>query len=73
MRPVFWSFDSVRIDLEDRDVSVKIVHGPTLASVVVQFRLSEAALDASVVELRRRVEHMARESVLDLASFLDSH
>jgi len=71
MRPSFWQFDSVRIDLDDRDVTVRIVHGKTLASVLVEFRLSEAALDTSVGELRRRAEHLARESVLDLASFLD--
>lgn len=73
MRPVFWSIDSVQIDLEDRDASVKLVHGPTLASVVVEFRLTEAALAGSVDDLKRRVEHLARESVLDLASFFDSH
>ncbi len=72
MRPVFWQFDSIRIDLEDRDVSVRIVHAKTLASVVVELRLSEMALDTSVSDLRQRVEHLARESVLDLASFFDS-
>lgn len=71
MRPVFWQLDSVRIDLDDRDVSVRIVHGKTLASVLVEFRLSEAALDTTVDDLRRRAECMARENVLDLASFLD--
>ena len=72
MRPSFWQFDSIRIDLDDRDVSVRIVHGKTLASVVVEFRLSESALDTTVGDLRRRAEHLARESVLDLASFLDN-
>lgn len=72
MRPRFWQFDSVRIDLDDRDVTVRIVHRKTLASVLVEFRLSEAALDTTVEDLKLRAECMARESVLDLASFLDN-
>ena len=35
-------------------------------------RLSEAALDTTVEDLKLRAECMARESVLDLASFLDN-
>lgn len=73
MRPVLWSFDSVRIDLEERDVSVKIVHGPTLVCISVEFRITEIALQTSVGELRRRVEHLARQKVLDLASFLENN
>lgn len=72
MRPVFWQFDSIRIDLDDRDVSVRIVHSKTLASVVVELRLNESVLDTSVSGLRERVEHLVRESVLDLASFFES-
>lgn len=72
MRPSFWEVDSIRIDLEGRDVSVGFVQKKTLASVCVEFRLAEAALETTVTELRRRAEHLARESVLDLASFLDA-
>jgi hypothetical protein len=53
MRPPFWQLDCVRIDLDDRDVSVRIVHRKTLASVLVEFRLSEAALDTTVDEIGR--------------------
>jgi hypothetical protein len=71
MRPQFWQFDSVYIDLEDRDVRVQLRHAKLTAVVTVEFRLAESALDTSVYELKRRAEAIARDWLLDLASFLD--
>lgn len=71
MRPKFWQYDSVKIDLEDRDVTVRLVHERSLAVVTVEFRIAEAALGTSAGELRRRAEYLARDRLLDLASFLD--
>lgn len=71
MRPHLWQFDTVYIDLEDRDVTVRLAHAKSMAFVTVEFRMAEAALDTSVHELRRRAEFMARERLLELASFLD--
>lgn len=71
MRPQLWQFDTVFIDLEDRDVTVKLAHAKSAACVTVQFRMAEAALDTSVHELKRRAEFIAREWLLELASFLD--
>ncbi len=72
MRPKPWKFDTVFIDLEDRDVTVKLVHVKSSACVTVEFRLSDAAMRTSVAELRRRAEYIARDRILDLASFLDA-
>lgn len=72
MRPQLWQFDSVSVDLEDRDVRVRLVHAKSSASVVVAFRMTEAAFDTSVAELRRRAEFIARDRILELASFLDA-
>lgn len=71
MRPQLWQFDTVQIDLEDRDVTVKLAHAKSAACITVEFRMAEAALDTSVHELRQRAEFLAREWVFDLASFLE--
>jgi hypothetical protein len=71
MRPQLWQFDTVCIDLEDRDVKVKIVHAKSSACVTVEFRMPEAAIDTTVQELKRRAEFIARERLLELASYLD--
>lgn len=71
MRPKLWQIDAVFIDLEDRDVTIKLVHAKSLACVTVEFRMTEAAVDTSVRELKRRAEFIARDRLLELASFLD--
>lgn len=71
MRPQLWQFDTVLIDLEDSDATVKLAHAKSLACVTVEFRMAEAAFDTSVHELKRRAECVARECLLQLASFLD--
>jgi len=72
MRTKLWSFDTVVVDLEDRDVSVKLVHQRTLAEVTVQFRIPEQTLNASGNLLRRYAEALATDKILDLASYLDA-
>lgn len=71
MRPKFWACDEIHLDLVDRDVIVKFTHIKTLAAVTVALRLSEAAVDTTVGQVKRRAEHLASECVRDLASFLD--
>tara|TARA_R110002049_G_scaffold223399_1_gene395060 strand:- start:4976 stop:5197 length:222 start_codon:yes stop_codon:yes gene_type:complete len=72
MRKKLWSFDTVVVDLEDRDVTVKFVHGMSLTEITVQFRISESSLNASTHSLRRHAEALATHNILDLASFLDA-
>lgn len=72
MRERLWTFDTVLIDLEDRDVTVRLVHARSSASISVAFRMAEAAIETSVHDLRRRAEFIARDRILELASFLDT-
>jgi hypothetical protein len=72
MRPKLWSFDTVVIDLEDRDVTMKLTHERSLAEVTVQFRIPEKSLEANAWILRRHAELLATDKILDLASFLDA-
>ncbi|WP_291209315.1 hypothetical protein [Hyphomonas sp.] len=72
MRKQLWQVDRVVVDLEDRDATVSIVHHISLSEITVRFRLRPEQLDDAAVPLRRRVEHLAAELVLDLGSFLDS-
>lgn len=71
MRPAFWQLDKVSVELEDRDVLVRMVHGKTLVAVTVEFRLPVCPKSKSVSDLKLQAECLARESLLDLASFLD--
>lgn len=71
MRAQMWKFDTVLVDLEDRDVTVRIVHARSMVSIAVEFRMMDAAMDTSVQELKRRAECLARERLLEVASFLD--
>ncbi|MBU1289035.1 MAG: hypothetical protein KJ871_15080 [Alphaproteobacteria bacterium] len=72
MRIKMWSFDNVLIDLEDRDVSVKAVHALNGTEITVAFRLGEKQVRGEAGELRKRIEILAADRLLDLASFLDS-
>lgn len=72
MRTKLWSFDTVTVDLEDRDCTVLAVHRITLAEVTVRFRLSPAQLKGSPRSLRKSIQILAADKLLDLASFLDS-
>ncbi len=72
MRSASWQLDSLAIEFEDRDVTVRFTDGRTLAVVTVEFRMVEKALETSVEELKRRAEHLAGDYILDLALFLDS-
>ena len=72
MRTKLWSFDTVVVDLEDRGVTVKLVHERTLAEITVQFRIPEKSLEASAQTLRRHAEALAADKILDLASFMDA-
>ncbi|MBU1286140.1 MAG: hypothetical protein KJ871_00290 [Alphaproteobacteria bacterium] len=72
MRVHLWSFDTVTVDLEDRDVSVKAVHALNGVQVIISFRLSENQLKGGPISLRRTIETLAADKILDLASFLDS-
>ena len=44
MRKSLWTFDTVTVDLEDRDCSVKAVHAISLAEVTIAFRLTDRQL-----------------------------
>ena len=72
MRTKLWSFDTVVLDLEDRDCTVTVIHNLSLAEVTVKFRLTTQQLRGSPQQLRRNIEVLAADKLLDLASFLDS-
>lgn len=72
MRIKLWSFDNVTVDLEDRDVSVKAVHALNGTEITVVFRLGETQVQGGAFDLRKRIELLATDRLLDLASFLDS-
>lgn len=71
MRKKLWQVDRVVVDLEDRDATVSLVHHISLSEVTVRFRLKPEQLLDSALPLRRRIEVLAAELVLDLGSFLD--
>jgi hypothetical protein len=72
MRKHLWQVDRVVVDLEDRDATVSLIHHISLSEITVRFRLKPEQLDDTAVPLRRRVEVLAAEIVLDLGSFYDS-
>ena len=72
MRKHLWQVDRVLVDLEDRDATVSLVHHISLNEITVRFRLRPEQLDDAALPLRRRVEVLAAEIILDLGSFLDS-
>ncbi|WP_065382841.1 hypothetical protein [Hyphomonas sp. ND6WE1B] len=72
MRKHLWQIDSIFVDLEDRDASVSLVHQKTLCEIVVKFRLAPNQLEESALPLRKRIEVLATDLILDLGSFLDS-
>ena len=71
MRQQLWAFDSVSVDLEDRDVTVTFVNFLTHAEVKIRFRIAENQLTGPADSLKRRLEVLASENILDLASFID--
>ena len=72
MRKHLWQVDKVLVDLEDRDVSVSLVHHFTLSEVIVRFRLKPEQLEETGLPLRQRIELLACQIVLDLGSYFDS-
>jgi hypothetical protein len=72
MHPQFWEYRCTKIDLEDLDVSVQLTHRKSLESVTVKFRVDGSAPDTSGKEIWRRVEHIARNHLLNLAAALEA-
>ena len=72
MRKRLWQVDQILVDLEDRDAPVSSVHLASLSEVIVKFRLSPKQMENGALPLRRRIECLAADIILDLGSFLDS-
>ena len=73
MRTKLWSFDTVVVDLEDRDVTVKLVHERTLAEITVQFRIPETSLETSALISRCHAETLTTDRIFDpCPPFLDA-
>jgi hypothetical protein len=72
MRQHLWQVDRIVVDLEDRDASVPLLHKISLSEITVRFRLRPEQLDDAAASLRRRIEVLAAELVLDLGSYFDS-
>lgn len=71
MRQQFWIFDSAKVDLEDRDVTVDLIHKKSLTQIQVRFRLKERQMGGPVKTLQKRLETLATDLLLDVASCLD--
>jgi hypothetical protein len=72
MRKRLWQVDAVIVDLEDRDATVSLVHQKSLSEITVKFRLSPRQIEEPALSLRKRLEFLAADLILDLGSFLDS-
>lgn len=72
MRPQLWKVDRIIVDLEDRDATVSLLHKINLSEITVRFRLKPEQMDDVAASLRRRIEVLASELILDLGSYLDS-
>lgn len=72
MRNRLWDYRSTTIDLEDLDVSVEFMHPKSLATVTVKFRVDESALEGRARDLKGRIELIAREHLLSLATSLQT-
>lgn len=70
MRNRLRDFRCTMIDLEDLDVSVEFMHPNSLATVTVKFRVDASALKGKARALKGRIELIARELLLNLATSL---
>ena len=71
MRAKLWDYNFTRIDLEDLDVTVQLAHPKSLATVTVEFRVDQSALGTNASDLKGRIEQIAREILLNLATSLE--
>lgn len=71
MRHQFWDYSYTKIDLDDLDVIVQLVHSGSLATVTVGFRVDPSALSGGVTDLKGRIEQIAGEILRSLAVSLD--
>lgn len=71
MRSQLWDYTFTRIDLEELDVTVQLAHPRSLATVTLEFRVDQSALGASASDLKGRVEQIARDILLNLATSLE--
>ena len=71
VRLELWQIDGVTIDLEDRDAKVRAVHRIDGTEIEVRFRVTEKQMKGSPASLRQRIELLAADRILSLASFLD--
>ncbi|ABI75368.1 hypothetical protein HNE_1457 [Hyphomonas neptunium ATCC 15444] len=71
MRAQLWDYNFTKIDLEDLDVTVQLAHPRSLATVTLEFRVDQTAMAASAGDLKGRVEQIAREILLNLATSLE--
>ncbi|KDA03216.1 hypothetical protein [Hyphomonas oceanitis] len=71
VRLELWQIDGVTIDLEDRDAKVRAIHRIDGTEIIVSFRVTEKQMKGSPAALRQRIELLAADRILSLASFLD--
>lgn len=71
MRAQLWDYRFTKIDLEDLDVTVQLWHPKSLASVTVKFRADQSALGENAGDLKVRIEQIARDILLNLATSLE--
>ncbi len=71
MRKKYWSFDEVSLNLDDKDVTVTAVHILTCTEIRISFRLTPYQLSGPIEALRDRIEVLATDKILDLASYLE--
>lgn len=71
MRKKLWSFDTVSVELEDRDAKVSAVHFVSGTIITVRLRLDKNQISGLASDFRQKLEYLATNEVLDLASFLE--
>jgi len=71
MRREYWDYNLVRIELEDLDVTVQLVHSPSLATVTVGFRVDPSALETRTSDLKSRARQIARDILINVTASLE--
>lgn len=71
IRREFRDYNLVRIELEDLDVTVQLVHTRSLATVTVGFRLDPSAPDTRTRDLKRRLGRMTPDILVNLTASLE--
>lgn len=71
LRQKLWAFDNVVINLEERDARIELVHAFSGVRVEVHLRVPPDWVHGPAELLKPKLQILAGERILELASFLD--